>query len=137
MTQEDFERFVSQEPAVEAALTSAARAAQPTRTRSFGTPVELAAVAVLFPVVSYVVKHIGLPWLYEAKRYSELWRLKFHRWIDEQHRKAGFDPDQAEAVGQALRRELETTTDQAARAAWQRLADLLRKSPTDDPNPDT
>ena len=128
MTQKDFERFVSQEPAVAGALAGVAQAGgQRTRGGTFGSPAELAAVAVLFPVASYIVKHIGLPWLHTAARYAELWRLKFDRWIDEQHRTQGFDPDQAEALGQALRRELESTTDQAARSAWQRLADLLGK----------
>ena len=82
---------------------------------------------MLFPLISFVVQQIGLPWLYEAKRYSELWRSKFHAWIDTQYSKAGCDPDQAEKAGEALRAELEKTTDTNARAAWERLAQLLSK----------
>jgi hypothetical protein len=81
----------------------------------------------MFPVVLFIVTQIGLPWLYEAKRYTELWGWKFHQWIDGQYRQAGFDPDQAEAAGEALRAELERTTDANARAAWERLRQLLTK----------
>ena len=84
------------------------------------------ATAILFPVVRYVVGSIGLPWLYEAKRYSELWRQKFHNWIDTQYRNHGYDPDEAEAAGEALRRELEAITDAGAQKAWERFAGLLR-----------
>jgi hypothetical protein len=130
MTPQEFEQYVSRQPLLEPALTSAARAAAPQQTRgTFGGPTELAAIAVLFPVATFIVRNIGLPWLHEVKRYAELWRLRFHRWIDQQHTAQGFDPDQAEAAGTALRDQLQATTDPATQAAWQRLADLLQSSP--------
>lgn len=128
MTSEGFQALVSQEPALAGPIQRAAAAAAPA---AYGTPTELAAIALLFPVVSFVVRQIGLPWLYEAKRYAELWRLKFHGWIDAQYGKAGFDPDQAEKAGAALRAELEKTTDRGARAAWERLAKLVTQEAAD------
>src|SRR5687768_82373 len=103
MTQDEFQAVVSQEPALAGPIRRAAATATPP---SFGTPTELAAIALMFPVVSFVVREIGLPWLHEAKRYAELWRLKFHDWIDRQYTKSGRDPDQAEKAGEALREEL-------------------------------
>lgn len=130
MTREEFERFVAKEPAVAMALRKA-RIGEPERRDAFGTPTELAMIALMFPVASFVITHIGLPWLYEAKRYSELWRQKFHRWIDGEYERHNLDPDEAEAVGEGLRRELQATTDTNARAAWERLAKLLPKAKDD------
>ena len=78
----------------------------------------------------FVVTRVGLPWLHEAQRYSELWRLRFHDWIDGEYRSAGLDPDQAEAAGEALRVALEETTESGARKSWERLAALLRRDET-------
>ncbi len=39
---------------------------------------------------------------------------------------------EAEAAGNALCAELEQTTDQSARAAWEHFTDLLKQSPDDD-----
>jgi hypothetical protein len=91
----------------------------------------VAGVVLLFPIARYVLCHIGLPWLHEAKRYSELWRQKFHHWIDSAYRKHGMDPDAAEAAGEALRQELEQITDESAKESWQRLAELLQKDESD------
>lgn len=130
MTKEEFERLISQDPALATPIHNAAAAISPPR-RAFGGATELAAIAVLFPVAVYVIKHIGLPWLYEAKRYSEVWRQKFHNWIDKQYRKQGFDPDTAEAVGEALRLELEKITDAGAKKSWEDFAELLRQEKPD------
>lgn len=126
MTREEFEQLVSQNPFLSTSIRSAA-AAIPASRDTFGPAGELAAIAVLFPVVVFVVKEIGLPWLHELKRYSELWREKFHNWVDEQYRKHGLDPEAAEAAGAALRRELESVTDGGARKSWERFAELLRR----------
>jgi hypothetical protein len=128
MTKEEFEALVSQEPALAGPIQRAAAAGAPA---AFGTPTELAAIVLMFPLVSFAVRQIGLPWLYEARRYSELWRLKFHGWIDGRVRKSGFDPDQAEKAGEALHAELEKITDRGARAAWERFAAILSKEQQD------
>ncbi len=130
MTQEEFERFVAKEPAVALALTKA-RTDGRQRRDAFAAPTELAMIALMFPVASFVITHISLPWLCEAKRYSELWRQKFHRWIDGEYERHNLDPDEAEAVGEGLRRELQATTDTNARAAWERLANLMPKAKDD------
>lgn len=44
---------------------------------AYDTPTELAAIALLFPPPPSP-REIGLPWLCEAKRYGEPWRLGFH-----------------------------------------------------------
>lgn len=126
MTREEFEKLISEDPALAAPIRKGAAAIHVARD-TFGTPAELAAIAILFPVATFIVKEIGLPWLYEAKRYSELWRLKVHKWIDEQYRKHGLDPDAAEAASNALRRELEAITETKARKSWERFASLLRQ----------
>ena len=102
MTPNEFERIVSADPALSAPVRSAA-AAMPHSRETFGAPGELVAIAALLPVVTVVVKGVGLPWLYEAKRYTDIWRLKFHKWVDTQYRKHGLDPDAAEAAGEARR----------------------------------
>ena len=47
------------------------------------------------------------------------------------YREAAFDPEKAEAVGDALRKELEKTADTSARAAWEHMAKLLAETPGD------
>ncbi len=130
MQADEFQKIVSKDPALAGPLKQAA-AAVPSET--FGVGVGEAAILVLmFPIARFILTQIGLPWLFEAKRYSDLWRLKFHEWVDTQYQKEGIDPDQAEAAGEALRKELEKITDPGTRAAWERLAKLLgRESPTE------
>ena len=126
MTLEEFERLISEEPALAGPIRRATEA-MPGSRATFGTsPAELAAIAVLFPVATFVVKEMGLPWLHEAKGYLDLWRTRFHNWVDRQYREHGLDPDAAEAAGEALRKELEKITDSGDRSAWERLASLLK-----------
>jgi len=123
MTPDEFQRIVTQDPSLCDTLARAARAAAP---KQFSVITEAALVALMFPIVKYVLVHVGLPWLLELKRYSEVHRQKFHAWIDRRYREEGLDPDAAEAAGDALCRELEATTAADARAAWERMALLLR-----------
>ena len=90
MTDEEFRQIVSQDSALAGPLKRAATAAD---SQQFVLGIgEAAALVFMFPIAQFVLTQIGLPWLYEAKRYSELWRLKFHEWIDGQFREAAFDP---------------------------------------------
>ena len=125
MTIEEFREIISQNPALEEPLRNAAKAMPG---RQFGLVTTGAAIAILFPVAVFMVRNIGLPWLHEASRYSELWRQKFHNWIDTKYQEHGFDPDEAEAAGEALRSELEQITDASVQKAWERLAQLVRES---------
>jgi hypothetical protein len=122
MNRQQFQAAVAANAHLNGPLERAAQAGQPPQ---FGLITEAAVVTLMFPIAKYVLTQIGLPWLYELKRYSELQRLKFHAWIDEKYREEGFDPDAAEAAGDALMQELEQTTDAAARGAWERLTDLF------------
>lgn len=122
MTIEEFREVVSGEADLARPIQRAARAAGPAQ---YGAITQAAVWALMFPVVSFILTSVGLPWLHEAGRFLELYRQRFHRWIDERYREAGLDPDAAEAAGDALRNELERTTDAGARAAWERLAELL------------
>ena len=123
MDRDQFQQHVFADPLLSEPIRRAASAGGP---KQFGPMTEAAVVALMFPVVRYVLVHIGLPWLYELKRYSELQRLKVLGWIDERYAEEGLDPDAAEAAGDALCRQLEATTDADARSAWERLRDLFR-----------
>ncbi len=123
MNTEEFQTFAAADPAI---LHTLRRAAQAMLGRSFSLGAEDALLLVaFFPIVRFVVSHVGLPWLHSAARYSELWRQRVDRWIDEQYQSQGFDADQAEAAAKALREELEKTTDKARRKAWEQLRKSL------------
>ena len=80
---------------------------------------------MMYPVVRFVIKEIGLPWLVDVGRYAKLWQERFHKWVDEEYEKHGLDPDSAEAKGEALRKELETVTDKATQEEWEDLSDQI------------
>jgi hypothetical protein len=125
MTNDEFLLLLEKDPAL-ARPIHAATCKLPGQAMAFGSPTEWAAIAVIFPVAVFIVRNIGLPWLHEASRHSELWRLKFHEWIDTQYEKEGFDPDEAEVFGEALRVELEHANDEATRTAWEQLSALVK-----------
>jgi predicted phosphoribosyltransferase len=123
VTRAEFIEVVSQDPALSAPIKQAATSI-PSRQFVFGVD-DAAILLFMYPIVVLVLREIGLPWLHEVGRYSDLWRLKVGRWIDEQYRAEGFDPDQVETAAEALRRELERTTGLDRRDAWERLAQRL------------
>ncbi len=124
MDRNEFSAVVAADPNLKGPIERAGKAARPGP--QFTVVAEAAVVALMFPVVRYVVVEIGLPWLYELKRYSELQREKVHRWIDEKSRAEGIDPDAAEAASEKLIRELEHTSDASARSSWEHLAQLMK-----------
>ena len=130
MNRNEFAATIAADPNLSEPIARAGQAARPGQ--QFSMVAEAAAVALMFPIVQYIVVQIGLPWLYELKRYSELQRQKVHQWIDERSRAEGLDPDAAEAASDALCRELEQTTTASARESWQRLADLLKAGEDED-----
>jgi len=121
MTQEEFKTFVMSNPKIYEALQSAIPK------QHFGGVSETVLILMMFPIVHFILTQIGLPWLHEAKHYSELWRQKLHRWIDNQYQKHGFDPDKAEESSEKLRKELETITDVSVKKIWENLSELLKK----------
>jgi hypothetical protein len=130
MNDKDLAATIAADPNLSEPIARAGQAARPGT--QFTVVAEAAVVALMFPIVKYIVVQIGLPWLYELKRYSELQRQTVHQWIDERSRAEGLDPDAAEAASEALCRELEQTTSASARASWQRLADLLKAGKDED-----
>jgi len=124
MTQDEFEQAVAADPALAGPITRAA--AQLPADRLTGVE-DAAIVALMFPVARYVDVQIGLPWLYEAGRYAELFRLRFHDWVDGEYLRSGRDPEAAHLAGEALRHELEQVTDSGQRSAWERFKDALAK----------
>jgi len=131
---------VDREPWVKNAIVQMAIEFDRTRPPGAGIDPSLAlTLAVMYPVVRYVLVAIGLPWLHEATRYSELWRLRTDRWLDNQYRLMDLDPQDAARASKLLRQELEATTDLGARQAWERVREYLLKDldspvdPSDDP----
>jgi hypothetical protein len=124
MDRNEFIAVIAADPNLKGPIERAGQAARPGT--QFTVVAEAAVVALVFPIVRYIVVQIGLPWLYELRRYSELQRQRVHEWIDDRSRAEGVDPDAAEAASEALCRELEQTTGPSARASWERLAELMR-----------
>ncbi len=125
MDRDEFREMIKGDPHLGEPI---ARAAGAGPTRQFGAPTELATIALMFPIVKYVLTNIGLPWLYELKRYSEFQRQKVHDWIDRSYREEGFDPEAAEAAGDALCEQLDHVTTAEAQTAWERFAELFKAS---------
>jgi hypothetical protein len=125
MTDEAFQEIVSQDAHLFAPLR---RAAGKLRPQQFHVVAEAAAVALLFPLVQYVLTTIGLPWLGELRRYSELQRQRVHEWIDRNHRQHGLDPDAAEQASDSLLEDLEATTDGLTRRSWENLLQVVKGS---------
>lgn len=132
MTREEFQRVVSADPQLAEPMQAAAESG---RSQQYGVLTEAAVIALMFPIARFLLTRIGLPWLSELGRYSELARQRVHEWIDAKYREEGFDPEQAEAASDALIERLESTTDQSARTAWERLVALFqagKKAAADD-----
>jgi hypothetical protein len=127
MNEAEFEALVSKNPALSGPIKRAARAgAEPANRMAFGLdPGDLGLIA-MFPIVLFLIKEVGLPWAYEATRYSEVWRQKFHDWIDQQSKKQGQDPDALAARTEALRKELERIKALDVQKAWETLAEALK-----------
>ena len=125
MTAEQFAQIVSQNGSLAASIKRAAAAAP---TRQMGVGPEAIVLAMMYPVVRFLIKEIGLPWLVDVGRYAKLWQMKFHKWVDEQYEKHGLDPDSAEAMGDGLRQELEKITDKTVQKDWENLAEEIDAS---------
>ena len=132
MTFDEFEGFVKNEPELKQSLEKAASGMRFSNSETLGfdpvsTVAGLGALVILFPVVNNIVRNIGLPWLDTLKNYSELWRKQVEKWIDEQYEQRGFDPGLARASSESVLKELQETTDDEAKKAWQRLLDVMKK----------
>ena len=118
------------DPALAAPVRQMLLAAKPPGPRLRGSSditLGFAAFAAGYPVLRFVVREIGLPWLHEANRYSEMWRIKVDSWVDGQYRSHGIDVKEAQAMTAALRRELERINAPSGRQAWQKLAAIIEE----------
>jgi len=140
MTFEEFQEIVTEEPALKHMLqrtaTGVMRQQGDAGSFGLGVPVtEIGALVLFFPIVRSVVFRVGLPWLRSVERYSELWRMEFDRWVDEQYEQRGIDPLAARSASEALLSELNKSADADCRRAWERLLSLLRPGKRDDTLP--
>jgi len=122
ITSTQFAKVLNDDPHLFVPVQLAAKSGRPAH---YGVISGTAVDVLMFPIATYLLKHIGLPWLNELRRYSELQRRKLHEWIDTRYQEEGFDPDVAEASSAALCDELERITDASARASWERLRDMV------------
>ena len=76
MTAEQFAQIVSPNRSLADSIKRAASAG-PTKQLSVGP--EAVALAMMYPVVRFVIKEIGLPWLVDVGRYAKLWQERFHK----------------------------------------------------------
>lgn len=125
MTERQFLEMPAAEPDIQAALDNAADKVN-RRTQSRGTPTELAAIALLFPVVRCIVTQFAMPWLEAMKVYSDVHKARFIAWVEKNsYQRYGIKPRQAKAAGEALFEEIQRAADNGTCAAWERLAHLL------------
>ncbi len=75
MDRTEFAATIDADPNLKGPIERAGQAARPGK---YTLVAEAAVVALMFPIVWYIIVQIGLPWLYELKRYSELQRQKVH-----------------------------------------------------------
>jgi hypothetical protein len=128
MTRDQFKTWIQQEQALWRQLQNAAASVPP---NTIGASEELTddeIIAVMFPIVVFILKEIGLPWQFEARAYADVWRQKYRSWIDDQLDELGLHPYAVESAGTELRRQLTEETDGGLKQAWERLADLLRQA---------
>jgi len=126
MTKEEFADHIANDPVLYDSILGAGG-----YEGGFGRGVSPEALMItiyfMYPLVRFVIREIGLPWLHEASRYSDLWRLRFDKWIDEEYHKQDIDVEKARKAGVALREELRKITDKNDRKAWEQLAALINK----------
>ena len=65
MTHSQLEKLLANDPHLALPLQRAARARRP---QHYGVVTDAAVVALMFPIVKYLLTTIGLPWLHELRR---------------------------------------------------------------------
>ncbi len=82
-------------------------------------------LALMLSIARFLLVHIGLPWLSELGRYSELQRQRVHEWIDDKNCDEGLDPEKAEAASDVFIERLESTTRVGAKDRRQHEATVI------------
>ncbi|MBL7181219.1 MAG: hypothetical protein ABIK98_12630 [Pseudomonadota bacterium] len=129
MNIDEFNRLIQQEPEIAQSLENAAWHIQAKESTRSLDPITVTALVLFFPVISAIVRRVGLPWVVTLGNYSELWRQKAEAWIQSKMKAEDFDPAAIRAAHEALLQELEKTTDPKTMAAWERLLGILKKGP--------
>jgi len=97
--------------------------------RSTGT--ELVAISILYPIVVYIVRRIGLPWLGAVVELSDGQLAKFHAWILEKYKPYGFDQERIKRAADQMYKELSSIKSPGERKLWEGLRDKLEDGRSD------
>ena len=92
---------------------------------TLGLAGDVLTVATVAPIIWFVVTQIGFPWLHEAKKYSDLWRMRVDKWIDSEYSKQGFDEEAIKEFTTRFKTELEKIEDANSRTRWMSLRNLF------------
>lgn len=125
MTLQEFRNWLAKESGVESLLHSATRVVPP---NTLGESAELdteTSIALMFPIVKFVLVDIGLPWQTDKRTFADNWREKFRPWIDQQLEQQSMHPYAVEAAGTEFRRLLSELRDSELKASFENLAGLL------------
>ena len=127
---EHMKRIIVSDPVLDDFFRTVSEKTQPNIRGFGGLPLELVSAALLYPVAYFIIKEIGLPWLYELKVYSDLWRTKFHVWIEQQYKENHVTQQRAKIAGEVIRKELERLSGDSRKSFEQLLEVLSRRMST-------
>ena len=130
MTQDEFRTYVEDNPELLRLIKHAFRSANES-SKSFSGG-DAALILMMWPtahfVISQVLVKLGLPWLSVLESYSELYRHKAERYIDEKYKAAGIDRDAARLVSEKLISEIAATKDAHEKKQWENLFQYFDKT---------
>ena len=82
-------------------------------------------ILLLYPMLRFLFKEFGLPWLAAAKSYSDLQVQRLQQWVNAEYQRLGIDPSRALAASKRLVDEIEAVSDQESKKSWETLKDIL------------
>jgi hypothetical protein len=126
MTRQEFEQWLAGEPNIWNTIRESAGKIPPNTVGAEGELTDDVILAVMHPVVSFVLTEIGLPWRHEPREYADLWRQKFRSWLAAESDDLNLHPYAIESAGTELRGRLGDLSDKSERASWERLAEALK-----------
>jgi hypothetical protein len=121
---------IQTDPRLQGPFVAAQKRLEPTTTRTTG--IELIALGVLYPVLLYILKKIGLPWINAAAELSNAELTRFHSWVQRRYKQYGFDPKKLEEAGDAMYDELCSIKSPVDRKLWEGVRDEALKIVSED-----